>query len=343
MRTIALGLFLTCGAALAQDLDMAKLQAMQSAIDAAQFVKIGSILISRNGKLEYEHYFAGDADTLRNTRSATKTVTSMLVGIAIDQKRLGGVSTRITPFFAGKRPFRNSDPRKDQITVEDFLTMSSKLECDDWNQYSSGNEERMYVTEDWLKFVLDLPVRGYAPWVMKPKDSPYGRTFSYCTAGVFTLGAVVSRATKLRADRFAQRYLFDPLGITQLKWQYSPLDEPMTGGGLEMRSRDLLALAQLYLNHGEWNGKRIVSDAWVRTSTAPHAQIDDETKYGYLWWLKDFAGASAFYMSGNGGNKIAAFPALDMAVVITTTNYNARGANEQTDKLLTDFIVPAAR
>jgi len=340
---MALVVFLSCAAAVAQDLDTAKLQAMQSAIDAGQFVKIGSILVSRHGKLEYEHYFAGDADTLRNTRSATKSITSMLIGIAIDQKKLPGVSARVMPFFADKRPFKNSDPRKDQITVEDLLTMSSKLECDDWNQYSSGNEERMYVTEDWLRFVLDLPIRGYAPWVTKPKDSPYGRTFSYCTAGVFPLGAVVSRATKLRADRFAERHLFDPLGIHQVKWPYSPLDEPQTGGGLEMRSRDLLALAQLYLNHGEWNGKQVVSSAWVRASTTPHAQIDENTNYGYLWWLRKFGGADAYYMSGNGGNKIAVFPDLDMAVVITSTNYGARNMHEQTDKLMNDYIVPAAR
>ena len=343
MRTIALALFLTSAVAAAQDLDSAKLQAMQAAIDGGQFVKITSVLISRHGKLEYEHYFAGDADTLRNTRSATKTITSILVGIAIDQHKLGGVSTPVMPFFADKRPFKNSDPRKDKITVEDFLTMSSKLECDDWNEYSSGNEERMYVTEDWLKFVLDLPIRGYAPWVTKPQDSPYGRTFSYCTAGVFALGAVVSRATKLRADKFAQKFLFDPLGITTVKWPYSPLGEPQTGGGLEMRSRDLLRLAQLYLDKGEAEGKRIVPAAWVKSSTEPHAQVDEKTNYGYNWWLTKFGGANAFFMSGNGGNTIAGFPDLDMAVVITTTNYNARGALEQRDKLLSDYIVPAAR
>lgn len=341
---IAPSLLLIAAAAFAQSggLDTARIQEMQSAIEAGKFLKIGSILVARHGKLLYEHYFDGDENTLRDTRSATKSITGMLIGMAIDQHKLRGVDVRITSFFPDKRPFRNPDPRKEKITVEDFLTMSSLLECDDWNDFSSGNEERMYVTEDWLKFALDLPIKGFPPWKTKPKDSPYGRAFSYCTAGAFTLGAVVSRATHLPVERFAQRDLFDPLGITNLQWAFSPLGLAQTGGGLRLRSRDLLALAQLYLNGGEWNGRQIVPAAWVRQSTEPHVQIDDQTKYGYFWWLKNFGGSPAYYMSGNGGNKIAVFPALDMVVVITSTNYSTRGMHEQTDRLLNDYIVPAA-
>ena len=113
-----------------------------------------------------------------------------------------------------------------------------------------------------------------------------------------------------------------------------------------MRSRDLLKLAQLYSNNGMWQGRRIVSEAWVKNSTSPHAQIDDETDYGYLWWIKSFGqegnSKRAYYMSGNGGNKVAVFPALDMVVVITSTNYNTKGMHEFTDKILADYIVPAA-
>jgi CubicO group peptidase (beta-lactamase class C family) len=157
---------------------------------------------------------------------------------------------------------------------------------------------------------------------------------------------VLQKATGLRTDRYAQDKLFGPLGITDALWVFSPLNIPQTGGGLRLTSRDLMKIAQLYLNGGTWQGTRIVDEAWVRASTQPHAQIDDETEYGYLWWLKTFKSAGksypAFFMSGNGGNKIAVFPGLDMAVVITSTNYNTHGMHEQTEKLLTDYILAAA-
>jgi CubicO group peptidase (beta-lactamase class C family) len=324
------------------------LKRLEATIQSGDLKKITSVLVARHGKLVYEAYFNGSgADALQETRSATKSITDMLIGIAIDKKVLSGVSAPILPFFPDKQPLENPDPRKAKITIEDFLTMSSLLECDDWNNFSRGNEERMYLIEDWVKFTLDLPIKGFAPWVTKPQDSPYGRSFSYCTAGASTLGAVLERATKMPVPDFARANLFGPLGIEKTDWKFSPLGTAQTGGGLGLRSRDLLKLAQLYLNGGTWNGKRIVSEAWVKTSTQPHVQIDDNTRYGYFWWLKDFKSGEksfpAFYMSGNGGNKVLAFPAQDMVVVITSTNYNARGMHEQTDKILTDFVLPAVQ
>ncbi len=142
-----------------------------------------------------------------------------------------------------------------------------------------------------------------------------------------------------------RKSFFAPLGITDAQWVYSPMNVPQTGGGLRLSSRDLLKIAQLYLNGGSWEGRRIVDEAWVHTSTQPHARIDDDTEYGYLWWLKSFKSGGksypAFFMSGNGGNKVAVFPELDLAVVITSTNYNTRGMHEQTEKLLTDYILAA--
>ena len=193
------------------------MQALESAVASGELKKIGSVLIARHGKLVYEAYFDGDAATLRNVRSASKTVTSMLVGIAIDKKQLAGVHATILPFFSDKQPLEHLDPRKQKITVEDFLSMSSLLECDDQNNFSRGNEERMYVIEDWVKFTLDLPIKGFAPWATKPAESPYGRSFSYCTAGVTTLGAVVEQATHTKLAEFAQKNLFAPLGIQSVK------------------------------------------------------------------------------------------------------------------------------
>src|SRR5262249_33972616 len=172
-------------------LSQARLEALGSAIRSGDFKKIRSVLVARHGALAYEAYFNGtEASTPIDVRSAAKTVTSMLVGIAIDQKKIPGVSARVLQYFPEKLPLASPDPRKEAITVEDLLTMSSLLECDDENRFSRGNEERMYLIEDWAKFALDLPIKGFPPWETKPKDSPYGRSFSYCTAGVFLLGQV---------------------------------------------------------------------------------------------------------------------------------------------------------
>ncbi len=324
---------------------LSRLDAMDTAIRAGTFKKVGSVLVSRGGELAFEKYYEGDATTLRDTRSASKSITSVLVGIAIDKGKVPGVGAKVTSYFGDKRPFANPDPRKDAITVEDLLTMSSLLECDDWNQFSQGNEERMYVTEDWTRFTLGLPIKGFAPWQKRPKDSPHGRAFSYCTAGASLLGALLERATKTSVQDFAKASLFGPLGIESVEWPSTPMGTAQTGGGLRLRSRDLLKLAQLYLNGGTWNGVRVVPEAWVKASTSPHAQIDDEKEYGYFFWLQTFVKTdpktAAFYMTGNGGNKAVVFPAMGLVVVITSTNFNTKGMHEQSDRLLTEYILPA--
>ena len=327
-------------------LSEARLRALDAAVRSGEFKKIGSVLIARHGKLAYEGYFEGDAGTLRDTRSATKSITDILLGIAIDEHKLSGVDARVLSLLPERaRRIQNPDPRKAEITVEDFLTMSSLLECDDWNDASRGNEERMYVVEDWAQFILDLPIRGRMHLGEKVEPPRYGRYFSYCTGGVFTLSEVLEKVTGKRTDRYAREKLFAPLGITSVEWVYSPTNVPQTGGGLRLTSPDLLKIAQLYLDGGRWHGTQIVSEGWVRNSTEPHAQIDETTDYGYLWWLKSFKSGEksypAWYMSGNGGNKVVAIPALDMVVVITSTNYNTRGMHEQTDKILTDYVLAA--
>jgi CubicO group peptidase (beta-lactamase class C family) len=327
-------------------LSAAPLQAMEKSIRAGEFKKIGSVLIARRGKLVYETYFEGDASTLRDTRSATKSITDVLVGIAIGEHKLSGADARVLSLLPERaRGLQNPDPRKDKITVEDFLTMSSPLECDDWNDASRGNEERMYLVEDWSQFVLNLPLRGRMHLGEQVEAPPYGRYFSYCTGGVFTLSEVLEKVTGTRTDRYAEEKLFRPLGITDAVWVYSPMNIPQTGGGLRLTSRELLKIAELYRAGGQWQERRIVDAAWVEASTRPHARIDDNTEYGYLWWLKAFKSGGksfpAFYMSGNGGNKVAVFPGLDMAVVLTSTNFNSKGMHEQTDRLLSDYILRA--
>jgi CubicO group peptidase (beta-lactamase class C family) len=337
---------LASAAPAAAGLSAQRLDQMEHAIRAGDFRQTTSVLIAHEGKLGFERYFDADGvEGLRNTRSATKTVTGMLVGIAIDRGLLSGVSARVLDFFPDKQPLQNPDPRKSQITVEDFLTMSSLLECNDENEFSRGNEERMYLVEDWVRFTLELPIRGFADWVEKPAASPFGRSWSYCTAGPTTLGPLLERATKQDVPTFARETLFAPLGITNLRWQFAPLGAAMTGGGLSLRSRDLLKLGQLNLNGGTWNGRRVLSASWVARAITPHAHVREDTDYGYLWWLQVFHSNGkqfkCFAMYGNGGNKVYVFPGEKLVIVVTTTNFGGQGSGALTDKLLTEHILPS--
>ena len=203
----------------------------------------------------------------------------------------------------------------------------------------------MYLIEDWIQFTLNLPVKGFPSWNARPEESPYGRSFGYCTAGVTTLSGVLEKATQMKTKEFAQKYLFDPLNTKEIEWKVSPMGLAMTGGGLKLQSRDLLKLGQLYLDAGTWKGKRIISQQWVKTSIQPHVRIDADTEYGYLWWLRKFKAGeksySAYLMSGNGGNKVVVFPELNLVAVLTSTNYGTPGMHQQTDPLLSEFILPA--
>ena len=330
----------------AQQMSASKLSEMDEAIKQGRFQQITSVLIARRGQLLHEAYFDTGAEAaLRNTRSATKTVTGMLVGIAIDQAAIGSRSSSILSILKPKKALENPDPRKPKITVEDLLTMSSILECDDQNQFSRGNEERMYLIEDWVKFYLDLPIKGFAAWVPKPVDSFNHRGFSYCTAGSTTLGAVVQTATKQALPDFARKNLFDPLGITEAEWQFSPTGLAQGGGGLGLRSRDLLKLGQLLANGGRWQGKQILSKAWVDASIAKQVQVDEQRYYGYLLWIYPYMSKErshpSYQMAGTGGNKVVIFPEQELVVVVTTTNYGVRNPHQVSDKLIADFVLDA--
>ena len=307
------------------------IEPMEKAIQSAEFKKITSILVSRRGTVVYEHYFDNDPHALRNTRSATKTITGMLIGLAIEKGLIAGVKAPVFPLFADHEPFKNPALVKSMISVEDLLTMNSGLECNDNVDSSPGNEEKMYPTKDWVRFTVDLPVRST-------------RGFHYCTAGVAMLGEALQRATKTTVPEFAQKSLFDLLGIQHMKWAYSPTGVAMTGGGLELETGDLVKLALLYANNGAWNRKQIVSEQWVKSSVSAHLRIDDLTEYGYLWWIKSFQSGGksypAYYMTGNGGNKVVVFPGSDLIVAITSTNYNTKGMHQQTELLLTQYLLP---
>ncbi|MFC4765452.1 serine hydrolase domain-containing protein [Dyella koreensis] len=326
--------------------DVARFAALEGKLADKTYKGITSILVVQDGKLVYEGYFnGGSAEQLNDIRSASKSVTSWLVGAAIDRGLIPSVQAKVYSYFPDKQPVQHPDARKQAITLEDLLTMSSMWECDDENQFSSGNEERMYVSEDWLQFALDLPIKGFAPWMTKPADSPHGRAFSYCTAGAFTAGAVVERATHKPLSAFAAEVLEKPLGITQSHWNTSPLGIGMGGGGTRYRSRDLAKLGELALDDGRWKGRQIVSADWVHHMLTVHAQARDDADYGYLWWCFRFpvkgVDQPAWAMSGNGGNYVFVMPSQRLVAVVTSTAYNQRYAHPQTQEIFRDYILKA--
>jgi CubicO group peptidase (beta-lactamase class C family) len=320
------------------------IEKMDSLISINEFKEISSVVIAHNGKVIFENYYNNNnKDTKHNTRSATKTITGTLIGTLIQNGSIKSVTQNASEFSKVKN-LQNPDIRKDKITIEDLLTMSSVLECDDWEQNSRGQEDRMYLIEDWVKFYWDLPIKGFPEWKPKPKDSKYGRSFSYCTAGVVVLGDIINNVSG-SLEKYADKSLFSKLGITDYHWQITPTGIPMTGGGLGLKSRDLLKIGQLYLNKGKWNNEQIISEKFVEESTKPHAEVGMlDYEYGYLWWLSEFGKEKkekSYFMSGTGGNKIAVFPELDLVVVLTSTFYNGgMKSHNQTAKLLDEYIVP---
>lgn len=318
--------------------------ALGAAIDVGNYQTITSVVIRQHGTAVYEGYFNGaDATSQHNTRSVTKTINGMVLGAAIEAGEIKGVNARVFPYFKDKRPILHDDKRKRDITIEDLLTMSSPLECNDWNQFSQGNEERMYIVEDMARFYLDLPMRGYPVWSPPPQQRPFGRAFSYCTAGANLVAKIVERATGENIEDYAQQHLFTPLGIDSISWPRTGTGDIMATGGLELTSDTLARLGELYLGKGTFGGNRILPESWVSTSIEPRAQVDDDTNYGYLWWLEhyevDGKNHPVAYMSGNGGNRVMILPDHDLVVVITKTDYGTRGMHDAAQALFDDFIV----
>jgi len=315
-------------------------------IEDGTYKSITSVVVVHHGRLVHEAYFNdGARDHLNDTRSAMKSVTSLLVGAAVDRGLIKNVQVKVYPYFPDKRPVANADPRKQAFTLEDLLTMSSLWECNDDNEFSRGNEERMYVMEDWIQFALDLPIKGFPSWDPKPQDSPYGRSFSYCTAGVVTLGAIVERATKLRLDRFAHDALEAPLGIAEVKWNFSPLGVGVGGGGTRYRSRDLAKIGEMVRLGGRWQGRQIISKSWIDASLTNHVQAREGVEYGYLWWHFHFPAKGrdrdVWAASGNGGNEIFILPEEELVTVITSTAYNKPYGHKQSNEIYADFVLKA--
>jgi CubicO group peptidase (beta-lactamase class C family) len=321
--------------------DVAPLAELKTAVVRNDFPKTASVLVVRNGRLVYEEYFGeGGREVLNDTRSATKSITSLAIGAAIGTRAISSQGAPGFSYLADLRPFQNDSPDKEAITIEDLLTMSSALDCNDDDDKSPGNEDNMHPQPNWSRWAVDLPtMQGYK------RDSSGLGPWRYCTTGSFLLGQILQRATHTRADRYIEQTILAPLGITEWEWPYSPSNETMTGGGLRLRSRDLAKIAAMLIDGGRWKGKQIVPKSWVDSSLSVHRKAYSDSNYGYLFWQRDYVTPcgtkSGWYMAGNGGNAIVMFRDLRTAVVVTRTNYNTRGMHQQTIDLLQRYVLPA--
>lgn len=320
----------------------AALDPMTQAIEAGEFRRIEAVLVEQGGQVLYEGYFGKTGPQTRvDARSAGKSITALAVGVAIDDGLLEGVDSAVFPNFSDRAPFAHDGPPKQAIRVEDLLTMSSALDCDDWEP-SPGNEERMYRTRDWTRFALDIPLEpGY-------RRGPNGRgRYSYCTAGAFLLGRLVERAAGQPFDRYVESRLFEPLGIEGAQWTRAPNGEVQSGGQLSLRARDFAAVGRLILDGGKHRGKVLVSVGWLEQMLQPRLRATPRDAYGYLWWIRDFFHGSVpnpgFYMSGNGGNKTVLFPELDAVVVVLSTNYNERDMHDLSTAIVEHHVLPVLR
>lgn len=319
----------------------APLAALTQSVVDKDYPKTMSVLVVRDGQLVYEHYFGtGGRNVLNDTRSAMKSVTSLAVGVAIDEGAISSVHARAFSYLSDLKPFKSDTPDKEAITVQDFLTMSSALDCNDDDDNSPGNENNMHPQPNWTRWAVDLPTMqeykrdasGLGPW-------------RYCTTGAFLLGQIVQRATHTSVDRYIEKKILSPLGITKWEWPYSPAGETMTGGGLRLRSRDIAKVMWMLTDDGRWKGRQIVPRKWIDETLSVRRDAYPGLHYGYLFWNRNYDTAcgpvAAWYMAGNGGNAILTFKALQTAVVVTRANYNTRGMHQQTIDLVQRYIMPS--
>lgn len=315
---------------------------------------IHSLLIAHRGKLVLEEYFAGfDGNTPHDMRSAAKTFSSVMLGAEMQRGVALSADTKLYPLLSAKEPFANPDPRKNTITLAHLMTHNSGLACDDNDDTSPGGEEVVQSqrkTPDWWKYTLDLPM-AHDP----------GTRYAYCSPGINLMGAALSAATRIWLPQLFDDTVARPLQWGPYWWDLMPDGEGYLGGGVFVRPRDMMKLGQAYLDGGVWNGKRIVSKAWVAESTASHAVISPQTtglseddfrnsyfpgEDGYAWHLATLHAQGrdyhAYGASGNGGQLLVVVPELDLVVGFTGGNYG-QGLiwNAWRDKLIPERIIPA--
>lgn len=271
---------------------------------ASALPRIHGLLISHAGERIFEQYYAGKtAAQPANMKSASKSVISALVGIAIDKGYINSIDEPVAAFFP-ELTHADSPEQWQALTIRHLLTMQAGL------QSTSGrNYGRWVVSDNWVEAALNRP------FVAEP-----GSSMIYSTGSTHILSAILTRTTGVSAREFAQQYLASPMGFRVAYWSRDPQGIYFGGNDMEITPRQMLAFGELYLNNGQYNNSQIISADWVEASHQSHAVSPrgQGRYYGYGWWLREMAGMLVPLAWGYGGQLIVVVEEFDLVIVTTS-------------------------
>ncbi len=323
------------------------LKAMHDSITAGAYPNIHSVLIFHNKKLVYENYWSGHdenrgtdfigminhgRDSLHDVRSITKSIVSAAMMIAIDQGEIKNVHQRLFDFFPEYAKYDTGMKRN--ITVKHLLTMSAGLKWRDDDQVWFADSLKVKDVHYAVDFILRQPIT----------DTP-GTKFNYSAGCTQLVALIIEKATGLDIEKFTDKYLFEPMGITKYEWTKEKNGLVNAWGALRMRSRDLMKFGLLYMNQGKWNGKQLISSGLVNESVQTHIYTEAPYGYGYQFWtLVDTVNnqlIKTIEATGNGGQKIEINRAENLILVITAGNYDTHNLKKFSYDVYLDFVYPA--
>lgn len=325
-----------------QGMNDSLLSVMDAQILAGTYKDIRSLLIIKNDNVVFEKYYARNTQhELVQIFSSTKSVTSALIGIAIQQGKIKSLDERLLSFFPEYTNVENLDVWKKEITLRDVLTMSAGFE---WDEYKYPLEDlnnpvsKLAESHDWIQYMLDR----------KMSNEP-GTVFNYTTGNAILLSGILKNTTGVSAEQFAKENLFNHLGITDYRWQTGPDGITNTGWGLFLKPRDMAKFGLLYLHKGVWNDNQVVSSGWVDSSTSKQIKVSDDFNYGYQWWMLPLKDANGKVLKsegikfcwGYGGQFIFVIPSMNMVVVSTAGNM--WWGDKSGIDILNDYIIPAVK
>ena len=309
-------------------------------MDSPDTPQFHGVVIARHGRMVLEEYFHGQhRDKLHNVRSASKSLTSLVVGAAMHAGVPLKLSSPVYQVMNGGTFPADLDPQKRAMTLEDLLTMSGGFFCDDTNDDAPGNEDKMWdqnAEPDFYRYTMAVPMA-----------TPPGENSVYCSAMPNLALGMVGRAAHENPMALFDRLMAQPMKIRRYEWGVDPAGHPYGGGGMNLLLRDFAKLGQLMLDGGTWNGRTIISKAYVARAASPLYHLR-KVYYGYLWWIEDYPYKNRtvriFSARGSGGQTVTVVPDLDLVVATFGGSYSSRkGMGEASVVPIPRIILPAVR